>query len=256
MKQFNIFTKPISILLLLVLVLGACANVSVTPSGIVQINPKEINPKIKTIEEKWPLLAEDGFHDPTNPLLKKKQEPREGLATLPPNNYGNHVNWVTARVEGFINPRRSIEPASADIEVEVPVMDLDIYLNLWGSQPIVRFPHLAHEQWLHCQNCHEMPVVKEKIFIPQEGSNNIRMEAILSGEFCGVCHSAVAFPISNCFRCHSVDRNSVDGVNARERARLKGRKPNFFSDGRPPPDHAVTARAAAAPAAVAPAPAP
>ncbi|MEQ1674864.1 MAG: c(7)-type cytochrome triheme domain-containing protein [Candidatus Nitrotoga sp.] len=240
MKQFDTRTKSlIGILLLMVLGLGACAKVSMTPGNIVQVIPK-----VKTIEEKWPVLVEDGFHDSANPLLKKMQQPREVLSTLPPNDYGNHVNWVTARVEGLINPRRSLEPASAGIEVEVPVMDLDIFLNLWGSQPIVRFPHLAHEQWLHCQNCHEMPVVKEKIFIPQEGSNNIRMEAILSGEFCGVCHSAVAFPISNCYRCHSVDRNSIDGVKARERARLKGRKPNFFSDGRSPL-HALPAAAAA-----------
>ncbi len=233
-----------SMLLLLVLGLGACARMPVTPNNVVQVTPKEAPQNVKTVEEKWPLLEEDGFHDPTNKLLKKKQQPREALSTLPPNDYGNHINWVTARVEGLINPRRSFEPASAGIETEVPVMDLDIYLNLWGSQPIVRFPHLAHEQWLHCENCHEMPVVKEKIFIPQEGSNNIRMEGILSGEKCGVCHSAVAFPVSNCYRCHSVDRNSIDGVKARERARLKGRKPNFFSDGRSPPPHALPAASA------------
>ena len=233
----------ISILLLFVLGLGACAKMSVTPDNAVQIPRNETTSNVKAIGEKWPLLEEDGFHDPTNQLLKKKQQPREVLSTLSPNDYGNHVNWVTARVDGLINPRRSFEPASDGIQVEVPVMDLDIYLNLWGSQPIVRFPHLAHEQWLHCENCHEMPVIKEKIFIPQEGSNNIRMEGILSGEKCGVCHSAVAFPISNCYRCHSVDRNSIDGIKARERARLKGRKPNFFSDGRPPPPHALPAAA-------------
>ncbi|MEQ1814413.1 MAG: c(7)-type cytochrome triheme domain-containing protein [Candidatus Nitrotoga sp.] len=235
--------------ILLVLGLGACAKVSVTPAGVVQVTPK-----VMTIEEKWPLLKDDGFHDSTNKLLEKKQQPREVLSTLPSNDYGNHVNWVTARVKGLINPRRSLEAASDQIEVEVPVMDLDIYLNLWGSQPIVRFPHLAHEQWLHCENCHEMPVVEEKIFIPQEGSNNIRMEGILSGEKCGICHSAVAFPVSNCYRCHSVDRNSIDGVKARERARLKGRKPNFFSDGRAPQSHVVpAAHGLPAPASAAPA---
>lgn len=252
MKQFDTWTKLL-ISILLLLGLGACAKTSVTPHNIVQINPGEIAPRVKAIAEKWPLLEEDGFHDPTNKFLKKKQQPRDGLSTLPSNDYGNHVNWVKARVEGSISPRRDLEAPAAGIEMEVPVMDLDIFLNLWGSQPIVRFPHLAHEQWLHCQNCHEMPVLEEKIFIPQEGSNNIRMEGILSGEKCGICHSAVAFPVSNCYRCHSVDRNSIDGVKARERARLKGRTPNFFSDGRPPPPHAQAVPVVAPPVVAPPA---
>ena len=172
--------------------------------------------------EKWPLLASDGYHDPSNPLLKRKQEPREGMAGLPENDYGNHVNWVTARQTGAINPRRSKTSAPDEVEVEVPVMDLDIYLDINGSMPIVRFPHLAHTIWLHCENCHELPAPKEKIFIPQAGANNIRMEAILSGEQCGICHSAVAFPLSNCFRCHSVSRSSAEGMSAMARARLRG----------------------------------
>ena len=28
------------------------------------------------------------------------------------------------------------------------------------------------------------------------------MSAILNGEFCGVCHLTVAFPMDDCQRCH------------------------------------------------------
>ncbi len=256
MKKFNSRTKPLaSVLLVLVLAQVGCAKVPVaptqntapavaseaaTPETTVSENiPQAVLPvkKVAAAEppvmsatanikkpdaEKWPLLASDGYHDPSNPLLKRKQEPREGMAGLPENDYGNHVNWVTARQTGAINPRRNKTSTPDEVEVEVPVMDMDIYLDINGSMPIVRFPHLAHTIWLHCENCHELPAPKEKIFIPQQGANNIRMEGILSGEQCGICHSAVAFPLSNCFRCHSVSRSSAEGMSAMERARLRG----------------------------------
>jgi hypothetical protein len=31
---------------------------------------------------------------------------------------------------------------------------------------------------------------------------------VLSGEKCGLCHGAVAFPLTECNRCHSVQRDS------------------------------------------------
>jgi hypothetical protein len=46
---------------------------------------------------------------------------------------------------------------------------------------------------------------------------------ILSGEKCGLCHGAVSFPLTECKRCHSVDRGSPEhqafgGVLVREGA--------------------------------------
>ena len=31
----------------------------------------------------------------------------------------------------------------------------------------------------------------------------MNMMKIISGQYCGVCHGRVAFPLINCFRCHS-----------------------------------------------------
>ena len=36
------------------------------------------------------------------------------------------------------------------------------------------------------------------------------MMLILQGEKCGLCHGAVAFPLTECLRCHSVSRGSPE----------------------------------------------
>jgi c(7)-type cytochrome triheme protein len=66
--------------------------------------------------------------------------------------------------------------------------------------PIVRFPHRQHTLWLDCVNCHD------HLFKAETGATNFSMLKILEGEQCGVCHGAVSFPLTECFRCHSVAR--------------------------------------------------
>ena len=87
-------------------------------------------------------------------------------------------------------------------------MDMDIMLNLNGSMPQVRFPHRAHTMWLSCANCHPA------IFVPKKGANAISMERILMGEQCGICHGAVAFPPTECARCHSVPHMTPTIINS------------------------------------------
>lgn len=154
----------------------------------------------------WLPLASDGIHDAKNPALKLLQEPGAALSRLPPDhleNVGNQVNWVRALEEERISPRTNIFP-----ETRVRVLDLDILLNLRGSTPIVRFPHRQHTEWLDCSNCHE------HLFKSQAGANKIRMERILQGEQCGVCHGAVAFPLTVCGRCHNTSRGKPLPANA------------------------------------------
>ena len=173
---------------------------------------------------KWTPLAKDALHDmaglrdPGNPVFQLLQEPGEGLSGLPankprPNLYafgfgqeeasiseaGNKVDWVEARKTGAVSPRRSRTPPATvgGIEEEGLVMDMDILLNSKGGMPVVRFPHLAHTLWLACANCHPA------IFEPRKGANKLSMGSILAGEQCGICHSAVSFPLTECSRCHS-----------------------------------------------------
>lgn len=82
---------------------------------------------------------------------------------------------------------------------------MDIILENTGEMPMVRFPHKAHTEWLDCSNCHDA------IFKKEVGANPINMFAILNGEYCGRCHGAVSFPLTECLRCHSVSRKNFTG---------------------------------------------
>lgn len=137
--------------------------------------------------------AEDGIHDPVNPGTNMLQWPSEAFQDLPKAIDGNKVDWVKALNEGLIQPWYDLE----DPEAEVFIFDLVIVREVKGSMPDVVYPHEAHTQWLDCSNCHD------EIFLPEKGANQISMAAILLGQKCGVCHGRVAFPISDCRRCHS-----------------------------------------------------
>jgi len=147
----------------------------------------------QTQPRRWDPLARDGLHDPRSPGLKLLQEPREALSRLPPDTAGNQVRWVEALEQGLINPRTNIRPGTP-----VRLREDDILLNRTGGQPMVRFPHRQHTLWLDCTNCHD------ELFKPIAGGNRLSMFAMLQGEQCGVCHGAVAFPLTECARCHSV----------------------------------------------------
>jgi c(7)-type cytochrome triheme protein len=141
-------------------------------------------------------LAKDGVHDPAGPAISYLQEPGEALAKLPPDVVGNQVRWVKALAEGAISPRTNILP-----ETKVNILDLDVILPRTGEMPMVRFPHRQHTEWLDCSNCHE------KLFKSKAGATKaLNMFEILQGEYCGLCHGAVAFPLTECKRCHSVER--------------------------------------------------
>jgi len=143
-----------------------------------------------------PLLSKDGVHDTANPGIKLLQEPREALANMPPDEVGNRVRWVKALQEGYINPRTNILP-----DTPIRVLNLDILMPRTAEAPMVLFPHKQHTEWLDCSNCHEA------LFKYKAGTTkNLNMFAVLQGEFCGRCHGAVAFPLTECKRCHSVPR--------------------------------------------------
>jgi len=146
----------------------------------------------------WQRLENDGIHDPRSPAVAILQQPAEALEPLPRDTAGNMVNWVKAIDSGAINPRTNVLP-----ETVVRLREDDIIVAKFGSMAAVKFPHRAHTLWLDCANCHEH-LFKSKI-----GANRLSMTAILNGEQCGVCHGAVAFPLTECNRCHSVPNASL-----------------------------------------------
>ena len=151
------------------------------------------NRLMKSTEE-WNLPpSEDGIHDPDNPGTLLLQAPRVAFETLSDAKSGNRVDWVKALEQGEIAPRYE----RLSDEAQPVVMDLNIVREVKGSMPDVVYPHKQHTEWLDCSNCHPA------IFIPQKGANQISMASILLGQTCGVCHGKVAFPVSECRKCHS-----------------------------------------------------
>jgi|AntDeeMinimDraft_5_1070356.scaffolds.fasta_scaffold04763_3 c(7)-type cytochrome triheme protein len=138
-------------------------------------------------------LAEDGLHDPSLPAIEILQEPGEVLGALPSTTSGNMVDWNKAVRDGYIQPRATLEEQG-----EVETLDLDIYFPNTAGADVVRFPHREHTEWLDCSNCHPFP------FAEKAGATPVSMLQILMGEYCGRCHGAVSFPLTECSRCHSV----------------------------------------------------
>ena len=158
-----------------------------------QSDPNRFNRLMKPAAERNAPPPLDGIHDPDSAGTYILQTPRQAFDPLPDSKSGNYVSWNEAIDEGLIAPRNSLgEQMSPPI-----VLDLNIVREVKGSMPDVVYPHKQHTQWLDCSNCHPA------IFIPQKGANQISMASILLGEKCGVCHGKVAFPVSECRRCHS-----------------------------------------------------
>ena len=149
-----------------------------------------------SVSAQWLPLAKDGVHDAASPAIKLLQQPRDALSKLTPDTAGNQVRWIQALEKGEIQPREKLNP-----KTEIKKLDKDIILDINGGMPAVRFPHRQHTEWLDCSNCHE------GIFRTRTGATKLSMFLILQGEQCGVCHGAVAFPLTECMRCHSIPRS-------------------------------------------------
>ena len=174
--------------------------------ALAQSDPNAFNRLMQPKSERNAPPAEDGIHDPSNYGVPMLQPPREAFAPLPKSTAGNFVNWSRALEEASISPRYDIEnPNRPPV-----VLDLNIVREVKGSMPNVVYPHKQHTEWLDCANCHPA------IFIPQKGANQISMAAILMGEKCGVCHGKVAFPVSECRRCHSQPKQQVAATGSND----------------------------------------
>ncbi|HTN44265.1 MAG TPA: c(7)-type cytochrome triheme domain-containing protein [Nitrospiria bacterium] len=150
------------------------------PSPVVTPAPTEPQPSQPPPPVQTPPAAEEEEH----PLA---------FDYLPKTKMG-YVDWVAAIKQGVIHPRDSLDPNA----VTMKALDFNIIfkVNVSGLPDVV-YPHYPHTLWLDCRNCHP------GIFLMRAGANPVTMEKILKGEYCGRCHGIVAFPISDCFRCHS-----------------------------------------------------
>ena len=133
---------------------------------------------------------------------KKKSATRKFKAfarKLPSARYGNRINWVKALRTGRIKPKNSMTASNPLIDERL-IMKLDRTLELRAEMALISpaiFPHKAHTEWLECSQCHP------DIFnIKKKTTERFSMDKNLDGQFCGVCHLTIAFPMNDCKRCH------------------------------------------------------
>ena len=160
--------------------------------------------------DNWKPLKKDGIHDPENPAIGVLQEPADALSVLQADTAGNKVDWARSLEYGFIEPRGSI-----DGNDRPRIRRTTILMMNTSPMRYVTFPHETHTQWMSCETCHDA------IFIEERDANPINMGKILKGEYCGLCHGAVAFPLTECDRCHNTDSSTVRR-EAQAPARQKG----------------------------------
>lgn len=125
--------------------------------------------------------------------LRTGVEKFKQLTGLPQTRSGNRIHWSKALEKGMIEPQHQLYTKPAEMN-----FDKKIKLEAeWYNIPPAVFPHDRHLPWLDCNNCHP------DIFnIKKKTTRHFLMTRILSGEFCGVCHRTVAFPLSECGKCH------------------------------------------------------
>jgi len=109
---------------------------------------------------------------------------------------GNGVNWSAGILSGSIKPQSYIKTKSQDMKFEKELL-LEAEMSII---PPSIFPHKAHTVWLDCDNCHP------DLFNIKKKGTHFSMAEILKGNYCGVCHLKVAFPMDECKRCHTAMR--------------------------------------------------
>jgi len=130
-----------------------------------------------------------------NDDLRRGVEGFAKLWRLPEAKYGNRIDWGAALEDLKIKPAHqlTIEPAGQIGFSETILLDAE-----WAMVSGAIFPHGKHTKWLDCNDCHPYIFNIKKKF-----TEGLRMANIIEGQFCGICHGKVAFPLTDCARCHT-----------------------------------------------------
>lgn len=125
-----------------------------------------------------------------------EKEFEEFVAQFPRSRLGNGVDWEEAEAKGLIKPVDFLEGVS--FKRPSLKMEREVSIESRGTwMPDVMFSHKKHALWNGCEVCHP------EIF-PSTKSGTVKysMFQISNGEYCGVCHDKVAFPLLDCQKCH------------------------------------------------------
>lgn len=117
--------------------------------------------------------------------------------TMPREPGGNGINWEKAEESGLIKLIDYIEGLSTKRPPMANQKDFSIGAKVDGVPEII-FSHKKHTVWNGCELCHPDIFVGVK-----KGTEKYSMIDLFAGRYCGACHGTVAFPQSDCRRCHS-----------------------------------------------------
>ncbi len=98
----------------------------------------------------------------------------------------------------------------------------DVVLNRYsdkaGVRPVV-YPHWFHRIRFRCKVCHH-----ELGFEMRAGANDVRMNDLAEGKFCGMCHNGdIAWGLQNCDLCHSARPGLPAGIRGGHKTLGPGR---------------------------------
>lgn len=118
------------------------------------------------------------------------------------------IDWLELKRRNVFNP---ISSFNKDFKDEI--RDNRILFQAKGDYVNnVLFDHKVHSTWIKCSVCHPV-IFKEGL-----NANDIRMQEMQEGKFCGHCHSHVSFTMANCLRCHTQPRGKeIEGVLVRDK---------------------------------------
>lgn len=112
--------------------------------------------------------------------------------------------------------------ASASTSLEVMAEYADVILNHRAEKNDMRpviFPHWFHRIRFRCKVCHN-----ELGFEMRAGANDITMDEITEGQFCGMCHNGdIAWSVENCDLCHSGKPGLKTGIRGGNQTAGPGR---------------------------------
>jgi c(7)-type cytochrome triheme protein len=98
----------------------------------------------------------------------------------------------------------------------------DVVLNRLSDRNDVRpviFPHWFHRIRFRCRVCHN-----ELRFEMRAGANEITMDKIIDGQYCGLCHNnEIAWGVENCDLCHSGKSGLKTGIRGSNQTGGPGR---------------------------------
>jgi c(7)-type cytochrome triheme protein len=128
--------------------------------------------------------------------VKKEYEYAVFTEKFPRRVYGDIIDWEEAEAKKLVSPVDFLEAVSIRRPALKAQEDFSITSKSnWVSDII--FSHKKHTVWNGCEVCHPEIFPSSK-----QGTVKYSMLEISAGQYCGLCHTKVAFPLFDCQRCH------------------------------------------------------